>query len=216
MVEKTIYLVVCGETDNNLKNIYQGVSQDSRLNEKGVLQAQLLGKWLKKYYPLPEAILSSPSLRAMDSACKIRNELFGEANIPYITSMHLLHEVDHGDWEGKSDQELSAAYPKLYNQWQNNPMDMAFPNGETMEEARARILKIWVHDILTRPENIILVVGHGGVNYQIINHVLGSHRLRNIWQDNACLNIIEREKSRSRIKLINSTAHLLNPLEALQ
>lgn len=217
MEGKTIYLTRHGVTDDNLKHIYQGVSQDNGLNEKGREQALLLGKWLKKYYPLPDVVLTSPAKRALDTACAIHFEIFGKEKKHNFFSVPLLHEINHGDWEGKSDSEVALAYPYLYNLWHNNPMDMAFPNGETMEEARARILKVWVHDILNREEKIILIVAHGGVNFQIINHSIGSSRLRNVWQDNTCLNIIElNDKNKLRVKLINSTAHLLTPLEALQ
>lgn len=218
MEKKLIYLVRHGETDANIKHVYQGVSQDYGLNEDGKGQAKRLGRWLKQYYLYPEIILTSPARRATETACILHYEIFGEKTqtpSPGLFIIPDLHEVNHGDWEGQSDHDIACAYPQLYKLWMEQPMDMAFPNGETMEEARARVLKIWVHDILSRPQKVILIVGHGGVNFQILNYVLHSNHLRNIWQDNTCLNIIEQnQKNQLRVRLINGTAHLLTSIEA--
>ena len=215
MYEKLIYLVRHGETDANLKHVYQGVSQDNSLNENGKGQAARLGQWLKKYYLPPDIILTSPAKRAVETACILHYGIFGQKSKPDLFIISEMHEVNHGDWEGISDHDAACVYPDAYHLWQKRPMDMAFPNGETMEEARARILKIWRHNILARTEKIIMVVGHGGVNFQILNHALESHKIRNLWQDNACLNIIEKDKNDElRVRLINSTAHLHTSLEA--
>jgi len=85
-------------------------------------------------------------------------------------------------------------------------MKMKFPKGETMKKAKKRILKVWRDEILEYQDGHILIVAHGGVNFQIINDVLESDKLRNTRQDNACLNIIELP--RMRMALVNSTAHL--------
>ena len=205
-----IYLVRHGETDANKLNIYQGRGQDNSLNETGRKQAELLGKWLKKHqliYPLPVVILTSPAKRALETTAIIKNELVGMAREPKIIVLPKLHEINHGYWEGLSDKQLKKKYPKSYRLWRNNPMKMKFPKGETMKKAKKRILKVWRDEILECKDSHILVVAHGGVNFQIINDVLESDKLRNVRHDNSCLNIIELP--RKRMALVNGTSHLL-------
>lgn len=205
-----IYLVRHGETDANKLSIYQGRGQDNSLNEIGRKQAELLGKWLKKHrliYPLPTVIFTSPAKRAMETAAIIKNELAGMARDPEIIVLPKLHEINHGKWEGRSDKQLKKKYPKPYRLWRTKPMKMKFPGGETMKKAKKRMLKVWREEILEYKNGPILVVAHGGVNFQIINNVLESDKLRNVRQDNSCLNVIELP--RMRMALVNSTAHLL-------
>lgn len=203
-----VYLIRHGETDDNLNNIYQGVGQDNSLNETGRRQAGLLGKWLKKYYPLPSVIFSSPAARALETARIVKNELVGMKRNPEIMFMPKLREINHGEWEGKSDAELKTLYPKLYRLWRNHPMEVIFPGGESMEHSKVRILNTW-DEILKRRFKIILIVAHGGVNFQVLNSVLESQKLRNVRQDNACLNVIERSPGgRMRVALLNFAPHL--------
>jgi len=204
-----IYLVRHGETNANKFNIYQGHGQDNSLNATGRKQAELLGKWLKlhkKVYPTPSIIFTSPAKRALETTAIIKNELVGMAREPKIIVLPKLHEINHGHWEGLSDKQLKKKYPKPYRLWRTNPMKMKFPKGETMKKAKKRILKVWRDEILEYQDGHILIVAHGGVNFQIINDVLESDKLRNTRQDNACLNIIELP--RMRMALVNSTAHL--------
>lgn len=197
-----------GETGDNLKGIYQGIGQNNGLNETGRRQAECLGNWLKKYYPLPSIIFTSPAARVLETACIVKNELVGMRKYPEIIIIPRLHEINHGEWEGKSDAELKILYPRLYRLWRNHPMEVSFPGGESMEHSKIRILNVW-DEILNRRFKNILIVAHGGVNFQILNHVLGSNRLRNIRQDNACLNIIEKlQDGQTRIALMNFAPHL--------
>ena len=206
-----IYLVRHGETDANKLNIYQGRGQDNSLNETGRKQAELFGKWLKlhkKACPTPSIIFTSPAKRALETTAIIKNELVGMAKHPEICVLPNLHEINHGKWEGLSDKRLKKKYPKPYRLWKNKPMKMKFPKGETMKNAKKRILKVWRNKILGYKGGHIIVVAHGGVNFQIINDVLESDKLRNVRQDNTCLNIIELP--RMRMALVNSTAHLFS------
>jgi len=205
-----VYLVRHGETDANKLNIYQGRGQDNSLNETGRKQAELLGKWLKLHknvYPIPSIIFTSPAKRTLETTAIIKNELVGMAREPKIVVLPKLHEINHGHWEGLADKQLKKKYPKPYRIWRTNPMKMKFPKGETMKKSKKRILKVWRDEILEYKGSHIMVVAHGGVNFQIINDVLESDKLRNVRQDNACLNIIELP--RMRMALVNSIAHLL-------
>lgn len=209
-MKKTVYLIRHGETDDNLRHVYQGVSQDNSLNETGKIQARLLGQWLRDRYPMPEAIFTSPANRAMLTAICIQAEI--RDKLPFGLNVRILdklHETNHGDWEGKSDDTVRCEYPELYKLWHEKPHLVRFPNGESMREAKNRILKTFKDDVLECKEKIIMVVTHAGVLYQIINHVYGARILRGTFLDNSCLNIVkEDDYGKLRMQLTNGTDHL--------
>lgn len=208
-MKKTIYLIRHGQTDDNLRHVYQGVSKDNSLNKTGQEQARLLGQWMKDHYPPPELILSSPARRPLETACVLTHEIMGNKKGCPIYVIREFHEINHGDWEGKSDEQVQKEYSELYKLWHEYPMQVRFPNGESMRGAKRRILKAWVSEVLEQTESIIMLVAHAGVNFQIINDILESNKLRNVHQHNTCLNIIERgENGFLQMQLVNSTAHL--------
>jgi len=210
-LKKTIYLIRHGQTDANLEHVYQGVSGDNPLNAEGIRQATLLGLWMEKYLSPPEIILSSPAQRALITAFYIHDAYKGKP-LPKrgVFKVEDFHEINHGDWEGKSDSDVAKEYPELYKMWHENPMAVRFPGGESMPEAAKRIFDTWTKEVLKSDEKCLMLVAHAGINFQIINGVLGSEKLRNVHQDNSCLNIIEmNDDGKLRIKLLNSTVHLL-------
>ncbi len=208
-MKKTIYLIRHGQTDDNLEHIYQGVSGDNPLNAEGIKQATLLGLWMEQNLPPPEIILSSPAQRALITAFYIHDAYKGPFPKRGIFKIADFHEINHGKWEGHSDDDVAKQWPELYKMWHENPMAVQFPCGESMRLAKKRILKAWKNEIIGLGEQTIMLVAHAGINFQIINHVLGSTKLRGTHQDNSCLNIIEElDDGTLRMKLTNGTAHL--------
>lgn len=51
-----------------------------------------------------------------------------------------LREVGLGLWEGQRRDDLASRSPKTYKQWCENPASVAPPEGETVGEARERIV----------------------------------------------------------------------------
>ena len=77
---KEIYLIRHGETEHNKLGIPQGSEVNPSLNETGVSQATITGKYLKKYNHIiskanRHIIFTSPMLRAKETATIISAEL---------------------------------------------------------------------------------------------------------------------------------------------
>ena len=218
METQLIYLARHGETPSHKRGVYQGYKINESLNETGIEQAGLLGKSLKKYFPMPSIIYSSPALRALETACIIKNELVGTRKYPEIHQIHDLHEINHGDWEGRTDQEIKNEYPELLELWLKDPMRIAFPGegGEVMEEAQIRILNAF-HYILkqSRRRKAILIVAHGGTNLQILSEIIGTKYIRSFAQGQTCLNIIARSGKTYQILLLNSLIHLAETAQGM-
>lgn len=90
-----IYLVRHGETDWNLKGKLQG-REDIPLNDNGIIQAKLCGETFKNNKLNIKAIISSPLVRAKETA-RIISELLG---IKEVVIEESLIERDFGELSG--------------------------------------------------------------------------------------------------------------------
>jgi probable phosphoglycerate mutase len=97
-----IFLVRHGETVSNINGRYHG-RLDSPLTERGVAQAQAIGRRLR-LLPLAAAIVSSPQPRARRTAELIR-ECLGERAVV---------QVSIGQWEGLREAEIAAVAPGTF------------------------------------------------------------------------------------------------------
>jgi broad specificity phosphatase PhoE len=62
--------------------------------------------------------------------------LSGGSNVRLMAE---LREIHFGRWEGLTREEVEAADPVLYQDWQNGADGFEFPNGEARAEYTARI-----------------------------------------------------------------------------
>jgi phosphoserine phosphatase len=177
-----IILARHGNTPWNKDKIFRG-SKDIPLDDQGREEAKALGEWLKDD-PI-QAAYTSPLSRSRDTALAIaRHHNLEVKDLPGLADLR------YGDWEGVSLKEVKVKYVDLYRQWETAPHTVRFPNGETLEELRARALA-GVEDAVQRhPDQTVLLVGHRAVNKVIIAALIGldnSHFWR-IAQDTTCIN----------------------------
>ncbi|PJC25302.1 MAG: hypothetical protein CO056_00990 [Candidatus Tagabacteria bacterium CG_4_9_14_0_2_um_filter_41_11] len=223
--EKVRRLFLCrhGKTEANEKESWCGGTSDSPLAETGKKQALLLGKALKGYYGFHgKLIISSTRKRARETAKIIAGVLRPS---PLMMVMENLREIDIGQWDGKSKEEVKKLFPEEYEEWQEGILEptFRFNGGESMEEVQKRIQKcfrniqrIWLGNKDKKFQDII-VVAHSGTNVMILSEIISiemkAYGFRTFKQDNTCVNIIGfREKKdwhpEMQILLVNSTHHL--------
>jgi len=206
-----IYLVRHGETQANANDTTQGQSLNQNLNKEGIKQVERLGKYLKvvrNHYPLPEKIYTSRLLRAMQTACILKNELFGIKLLPEIISIPDLAEIDYGKIEGISITEAYKKYPRVLKSWREDPLNTKFPGGETARKARKRVASAWEKILLESESKHLLMTTHGGTISLIFSHITKARNFRAFKQDNSCLNIITISGGKPSIIKTNMTTHL--------
>lgn len=137
---------------------------DTVLTQKGVDNAIKLAKKMKSL--TFNCILSSPSKRVIKTA-EIATHQSGIA----IEEDRDLYEIDFGEWEGMSFEEIFAEYPKLVNQWALGRMDFCFPNGESLLSFKKRISRI-AQRIIKMEQETVAVFTHGGVIRFLLCHFL--------------------------------------------
>ena len=197
-----IILVRHGRTPWNKDKIFRG-TVDIPLDEVGKQEASLAGEWLKG--ETIQAACASPLSRAMDTARAIAQH----HGVP-VQELPGLIDINYGDWQGVPLAEVKVKYVDLYRQWETVPQTVRFPNGETLDEVRARALAA-VDEVMTlNPDKTILLAAHRAVNKVLIAAFLGidnSHYWR-IGQDTTAINRFAGVGNTWHIQLVNDTCHL--------
>ena len=190
-----------GETVWNVEKIYRGRT-DVNLDEVGIKQAELLGKYLSKWEL--EAIYSSPLQRALDTANIIsRYQKIG------VHIAEGLTDFDYGEWQSLAEHEVKRLYPTLYNEWHNNPHKLRMPDGESLEDVRGRAVEV-VNSVLSKYQGSVVLVSHRVVNKVLICSLLGldNSHFWNIKQDVGGITIFNYSDGRFVLTRHNDTSHM--------
>jgi broad specificity phosphatase PhoE len=149
-VPTALLLARHGETDWNRERRFQGHA-DRPLNDVGRRQASELAELLR--VDAIATVYTSPLKRASETACIISTQLGLEPR-----ELEALREIDVGDWEGLTIEEVRARYPeKLEVAWH-----AGWPNGETHEELGARVLPALLELESLHLGETVLGVTHAG------------------------------------------------------
>jgi len=113
-----------------------------------MLHAHELASHLDGY----DAVWTSPRLRARQTAVALTPS-------PRVDDD--LRELDFGELEGRTFDEIAASEPDLYRAWMETPTRIRFPGGESYADLKARAVRslerIWDE------QDVAVVVTHGGV-----------------------------------------------------
>ena len=193
-------LIRHGETIWNREKRVQGLT-DIELSETGIDQAQRLALSLKDC-PI-DILYSSPLKRAFQTA-----EIINRFHRKAINVEPGLMEMDQGDFEGLTFQELLAREKDFIRKWIADPESVRMPGGESLAELQSRA---WppVEKLMAEGQNA-LIVSH---NFTIATILC---RLRNIrlsefrstCVDNASRTHIRIHNGEAHIEAINDVRHL--------
>ena len=152
-----VYIARHAETTWNLAGRYQG-RRESALSARGVQQGFALADALAQSDPAPARIIASPMQRTRATATFVAERL----NLALETDDALI-EIAHGTWEGRLRDEIAENDPQRYIPWRERPADVAFQDGESLEDVAARwrrfrsILHIDVPTLLVTHDAIVRV-----------------------------------------------------------
>lgn len=198
-----IVLVRHGQTEWNRFERFRGRA-DIPLNETGLEQASAVARRLAKWGKVA-ALYSSPLGRCVQTSEVIAGMIGAE-----LRPLDGLIDIDYGEWQGFTPDEVEQREPALYHQWLDAPQETAIPGGETLDQVRARALDALEATADRHLGQRIVFVSHKVVAKVMMCAVLGldnAHFWR-IEQDNAAINIFERRGRTYLIRLVNDTCHL--------
>jgi probable phosphoglycerate mutase len=115
-----------------------------------------------------------------------------------------LREINLGQWDGLTETEVKSRFP---GEWEKRGLNIAVyrpQGGESFTDLYQRVIPAF-ESIRGDREDIVIVVGHAGVNRMVLCHVLGMpiKNLFRIRQDYGALNIIEESDLSWNVRCVN-------------
>lgn len=195
-----LILVRHGETLSNRENRVQGIT-DIELSEHGCRQAEKLADALRS--ESIEGIVSSPLKRAYQTA-----QAIGKFHNISIEVEQNLQELNHGDFENVSIEELKEKHLPFIKRWFLDPASVVMPNGESLHDVQTRAWSA-IEKIIDNSKNM-LVVSHSMTIMTILCKIRNMELsfAREVRVDVASKTIVEFEGGKGIITVLNDTSHL--------
>ncbi|VVE65675.1 histidine phosphatase family protein [Pandoraea captiosa] len=157
----TLTLIRHGETDWNRVKRIQGHT-DIPLSVEGQRQAVLLGERIAREVAAQgsvfDHVLTSDLQRAVQTAAPVALA----CGLPLVRTARL-RERHYGVFETHVPDEIQAAFPRDYAQWQTRDPDFVIPGGESMRAFYARVTEFIAQVLRDYAGQRVALVAHGGV-----------------------------------------------------
>jgi len=198
-----LILVRHGETPWNVTLQYQGHA-NVPLNERGREQARRAAARLRGLEV--RALYASDIVRAWETA-----EIIGAAIGQTPTPMPELREIDVGQWEGLTPEELYRRFPDHMAEYRRDPARTVRLGGESYAQLQARALVALqrIQESHAQGE-VVVAVSHGGTIRALLCHVIGLDlgNFGRMWLDNGSLTELRLGRNGWRLMRLNDAAHV--------
>jgi probable phosphoglycerate mutase len=135
---------------------FHGAESDIGLSDWGVVQAELLGRWL---HPAGAVALYSSSMRRARETANAIGAICGLVPV----EKGLLHERHIGPLSGMSREEGWSIYEESKRRWLAGDLEYTHPGGESFADIRRRVVPIFDELAATHAGETFIVVAHGVV-----------------------------------------------------
>lgn len=160
-----LHLVRHGETEGQSSVRYWGAT-DVPLSAVGRAQIERLRPLLAT--AAVSRVVHSPLVRAAEGARILAASL---ATAPTMVAERDFREIDFGDCEGLTREEIAERHPQWFACWQRGEVD-GFPGGEPFAAFAARVAAAAERVLAGCDRGELLVVAHRGVIRRIAEHLL--------------------------------------------
>lgn len=188
-------------TDNEDKKLSGHI--DSCLSKYGIEQVENLTKYLEN--TKVDSIYTTTSSRTKDTV----KEIAKKRGI-MISERELLKEINFGDFEGKTFEDIKINYPNEFNKIIELGYEYKYPNGESLIDSYKRV-SIEIDNIISENDGKeVLICSHGGTIRNIISYlVTNSYEYHwNFKIDNASVTIIDIVDGFAVINMMNNTCYI--------
>ncbi len=191
-----------GETEGNSALRYWGKS-DVKLSVQGLAQAERLRDRLTGENI--DAIYSSDLIRA-----RVTAEIIASGHSLPVIPCPELREVNFGELEGLTFEEISRKYPEVAKLWIERSPELEYPGGESRDDFTHRVAGFRKRLEKHGPSDTVLIVAHSGVLRTLICHLLNCELdIRwNLRCDLASLSVVEIHPGGTILILLNDVSHL--------
>ena len=164
---RTIYLIRHGKPEFPDERKYCIGRTDLPLSEEGRTQIRALGETFAGRRI--EKIYTSPLKRCRESAAILQEVI--DRSIP-IEVVDGLAEIDMGEWDGHSFDEIREQFPAEYVARGADMYDFRLPQGESFAAVQARAVACVARWQARYPGDCLLLVSHAGVLRTLLCHWL--------------------------------------------
>lgn len=174
------------------------------LTERGLAEAQALAERIAAQWS-PAAIYASPLRRCMQTG----NAIARTTGAPLVPLDALL-DIDYGDWQWKTHDEVEREFPAHFSAWFNLPWLMRFSQGECLQDLLLRTAEVLRFVLDRHTAETLVLVGHESVNRAMLLQVL-DRPLNQYWrisQAPCTLNEFEVTANSVRVLRIDDSVHL--------
>lgn len=196
-----LLLVRHGETEWNATLRYQGPNVP--LNDRGRQQAHRIGERLSRFEV--SALYASDMNRAWETA-QIIGQLLGREPQELLD----LREIDVGQWEGSTPEELYRRFPEHMREYERDPARTVRLGGESYAQLQARVLRALRMIEERHGSGTIVAVSHGGAIRALLCHVIGLdlQYFGRMWLDNGSITELRFKNGDWRLLGLNDRCHL--------
>ena len=188
-----------GQAQNNTSRVLAGRASGVKLTEKGVTQANEIGKYLKSLDV--SHIYASPIERAHNTA-----QIVGEhVGLP-TTVDERLYELEMGKFSGMAYDDLFAKHGNVFLKFYQGDPTIEENGVETFAQVKQRVLSIVDHVRKEHAGKNVLLVTHMDPIKAMISNVLNlnAQSLFELIIANASLTIIREEHGKFSLSAINA------------
>ena len=197
-----LFLVRHGETRHNregrvLGRAAHGLTDMGRRQATAAVTA-LSGESITTLY-------SSPLSRARETA-----EVIGTKLGLAVHVAEALAEVDAGELEGLTSQEMRARFPEFMALWDRDPGAAPMPGGESLAHVQERVWR-WVRSLLDKhPEEKVAAVSHNFPIETLVCQVLDLPlaAFRNLRVDLGSVSAVDFHQDHGRLVRLNDLCHI--------
>jgi broad specificity phosphatase PhoE len=168
-----LILIRHGQTAWNAESRWQG-QVDVPLNSNGLEQARRLADELAGEGI--QVIYTSDMQRALQTVKPLAS-LTGAL----VLIDPRLREINQGDWQGLLVSDIMVRYGELFQRRQADPLAVAPPGGETLEQVRWRAYRVLDEILEKHPNETVAIVGHGFV-IALFRLRLENRPVNEVWQ----------------------------------
>ncbi|MEJ4099327.1 bifunctional RNase H/acid phosphatase [Corynebacterium mastitidis] len=194
-----IILVRHGQTEHTARGCFSGHA-DPGLTDTGAEQARRAARLVRGMTDgAAPVVLSSPLLRARDTAREVARELGASVEVEQD-----LIEVDFGDWDGKEFSRAREENPRLHAAWLGDT-SVAPPGGESLDDLHRRVEGLGRRLRREHEGATLVLVSHVNPIKSFLRQALGGgpecfHRL---FLDVASVSVVEFMGERGVVRGIN-------------
>lgn len=168
----TVLLVRPGATEFDDQGRIKG-SLDIPMSDHGREQVTSLTEQLAEVRV--KTIYTSPCESARETAQQL-----AQGRDVRIKVIDAFRNIDHGLWHGKLIDEVRRNHPRVYRQGQESPTDVCPPGGESIRDAKARVIKAVRKVVRKSGDEVIAIVIPDPMAW-VVQSLLSGKELSGLW-----------------------------------